>query len=89
MISEFIDSSRFQPKTSSDKMRNLTSTYSRIHRVEGKSPVTTVAVDAETDVVYAAREGEGEVEILRADATGVEVSTKRSWKDRTHACFRC
>lgn len=60
-------------------MRNLTGTYSRIHRVQGKGPVTSVAVDAETDAVYAAREGEGEVEILRADGTGVEVGRKGPW----------
>jgi hypothetical protein len=58
-------------------MRNLTSTYSRIFRVEGKGSVTCLAVDAETDVVYAAREGEGEVEIVKADAGGVEVSLGR------------
>jgi hypothetical protein len=54
-------------------MRNLTSTYSRIHRLEGTGRVTALTVDPETDAVFVAVEDGENVEIGKATAEGIEV----------------
>lgn len=54
-------------------MRNLTSTYSRIHRLEGTGRVTALTVDPETDGVYVAIEDGETVQIGKTTPDGIEV----------------
>jgi hypothetical protein len=54
-------------------MKNLTSTYSRLHRLQSAGHVSALAVDPETDSVYVAIEHGETVEIGKTTPRGIEV----------------